>query len=385
MAAVALIVFDQGGPGPAGQAFEGTVAGGAVTVDNDDDTDVTSFTFTMLDVPPGSAVATGTMATGGPPSTASFTPDVSGSYRVQLEVSGASTSDKDIRCFGIRNARGIIIPPYQRNPEPLPLPGSGLPGAKPDEQNYGGQTRGWAGDRSSGQLEEYFLTYDDLPFTTVTATPFTAAAVGEPPLYLVDLTAIGSNAIFNLPTTGWRVGQRFRVVHYTGTNYILSVVPPGGHNINGLSQVDMLWPAGGDFLYLGGVNWLMPSASWDTYERSLVAGVENVDVTGFQSIGASILLNPAQFPNGTFVWNVVIETSNAADAAEIRLYNVTLGAVVAGAVLSTTNLTPTPLSAAFTPAVGPNLYSAQLRLQTTGAPNIATCRQAQVTTQWMQP
>ncbi len=170
MAATALIVFDQGGPGTAGQAFEGTLTGGVVTVDNDDDTGVSLLTYTMLDVPPNSGVSIGAMASGAPPQTATYTPDLPGSYRVQLEATGGGTTDTDIRCFGVRNARGIIIPPYQRNPDPLPFPGSLILGAKPDEQNYGGQARGWAGDRASGQLEEFFQTYDDTTTRTVTTT-----------------------------------------------------------------------------------------------------------------------------------------------------------------------------------------------------------------------
>lgn len=114
------------------------------------------------------------------------------------------------------------------------------------------------------------------------------------------------------------------------------------------------------------------------HEKSIVAGVENTQSIGFQSIGTSTLIDPADFPSGTYTWEAVIETTNAADGAEIRLFNITLGSPVAGTVLSTTNLIPTHLSAIISLATGQNLYSAQLRLQTTGFPNTATCRQAQI-------
>lgn len=384
MAAVALIVFDQGGAGPAGQAFEGTVAGGLVTVDNDDDTDASTFEFTMLDVPPGSTVPTGSMASGAPPSTASFTPDKPGSYRVQLEVSDGAVTNTDIRCFGIRNVRGIIIPPYQRNPNPLPLLGTGLPGAKPDEQNYGGQARGWAGDRASGQLEEFFATYDDLPYQMVTGTPFLVSPTDEP-LYVVNMTTIGSNAVINTPTSGWRTGQHLRVHAWGNTAYTLTINPPFGHTFDGLSPLVMRAPNTADLVYLGGSAWGILGAKSDVYERSLVAGIETAGNTGFQAIGGSAMLDPANFSNGSTTWSSVISTTNAADAAEVRLYNLTLGSVVAGSVLSTTSLTPAVVSGAVTLAPGPNLYEAQLRLQTTGAPNQATCRQAQVTINWLQP
>lgn len=385
MAAVALILFNQGGPGTAGEAFEGTLTGGLVTVTNDDDTDVATFTLTMLDVPPDSAVATGVMATGAPPTTASFTPDVPGSYRVKLEVEDSSgTVDTDIRVFGIRNPRGFIFPPYQRNPDPLPHPGSGLPGAKPDEQNYNGQARGWAGDRASGQLEEFMTKYDDLPYRQISGTPFTAVPGTDPPGYLVDMTAIGGDAVFNLPVSGWRANQRIRIHAYGNTAYKLTV-NPGACPIDGYSTVVMRAPNTLDLVRIGATEWFMVGAKTDTYERSLVAGIETVGVTGFQAIGGTVALNPDDFLNGSATWKAVISTTDGADAAEIRLYNLTLGTAVAGSTLSTTALTPTEVSAGVTLASGSNLYEAQLRLQTTGSPNQATCVQAQVAIDWMQP
>jgi len=384
MAAVALIVFDQGGPGTAGQAFEGTLAGGAVTVTNDDDTDVSTYTLTMLDVPPGSSVPLGVLSTGAPPSTAGFTPDVAGSYRVQLEVSDGSLVNTDIRCFGIRNARGIIVPPYQRNPDPLPLLGTGIFGEKPDEQNYGGQARGWAGNRSSGQLEQFFQTYDDFPYQMVTATPFVVSPTDEP-LYVVNMTTIASDAVINTPTSGWRTGQHLRVHAWGNTAYTLTINPPAGHTFDGLSSLVMRAPNTADLVYLGGSAWAILGAKSDVYERSLVAGIETVGVIGFQAIGGSAVLDPANFPNGTTDWTATISTTSGLDAAEIRLYNLTLGSAVAGSTLATAALTPTVVSASVTLATGANVYEAQLRLQTTGAPNQATCRQAQVAINWLQP
>jgi len=384
MAAVALIVFDQGGPGPAGQAFEGTVAGGLVTITNDDDTDVNSYEFTMLDVPPGSAVPTGSMTSGAPPSSATFTPDVPGSYRVQLEVTGTSTSGTDIRCFGIRNARGIIIPPYQRNPNPLPLLGTGIAGAKPDEQNYGGQARGWAGDRSSGQLEQFFQTYDDLPYKYISTPGFIASPGVEEPFYVVNMTAIGADTTFSIPSTGWRDYQRIRIHAYGNSAYTLTI-NPATNPIDGLATLEMRAPNTLNIVRIAGTGWMMMGAKTDVYERSLVAGVETVQVIGFQAIGGSATLTPEDFPNGSAIWTAVISTTTAIDAAEVRLFNLTLGATVAGSVLSTTALTPTVVSAPVTLAAGANVYEAQLRLQTTGAPNVATCRQAQVAINWLQP
>jgi len=191
MPATALIVFDQGGPGTAGEAFEGST-GSLVTVTNDDNTDVTSWTITLTDVPPDSALVPGVLGTAVDNTpTASFTPDVAGSFRILLEVSDGVTPDTDIRNFGIRNTRGFIFPSYGLLPDPKPVTGSGLPGSKPNEYNFGGQTRGWSGDRASGLLEEFMTKYDDLPSTVVTAGPY-AAPTDTTPLTVVDSDTVGA-------------------------------------------------------------------------------------------------------------------------------------------------------------------------------------------------
>lgn len=385
MAVTALILFNQGGAGTPGWAFEGTVDDGLVVITNDDDTNVASWRITLLDVPPGSAVVPGVLASAdsGTP-TANFTPDVQGSYRIELEVFDAiafgGATDKDIRNFGIRNARGIIVPPYQKLPDPLPVTGEGKPGEKPNEQNYGGQARGWTGNRTDGQLEEFFNTYDDLRTFTVSSTPFTAAATDVPPVYYINVTG---PATFNLPSS-FRTGQRFRVVA-APTVTLLTVVPPGGYNIDGLSSVKMFGGTSGVFVWRGGSNIMILGSKKDKYERTLVAAIESAENTGFTTIGSTII-TPEDYVNtsGT-TWEAILETTSGADAAEIRLFNVTTASVVAGSVLSTASLTPVLVSASVTLAAGQNLYEAQLRLQTTGAPNRATCKQAQLIIQWMQP
>lgn len=382
MAVTALIQFTQSAsPGVAGRAYVGTVAGGIVSIANNDNSNVTDWTITLLDVPPGSALVPGVLATG-PSATpaATFTPDVPGSYRILISVTDGVNIDKDVRNFGIPNIRGFIIPSYQKLPDPLPVTGSGQPGEKPDEQNYGGQGRGWAGTRTDGQLEYYFNTYDDLPIKTVASTPFTAAATNEEPLYWVN---VAGAATFNLPS-GARIGQRFRVAA-SSTVTLLTVVPPGGHTIEGLSSVVAFGRGSGTFVYRGSSLWVMIGAKADKYERTIVAASEDTDQTGFVSIGSTVIA-PEDYPNTTSVlWQAIIETTLGADQAEIRLYNVTTASVVGSSTLSTANLTPTPVSATVSLAAGVNVYEAQLRLQTTGTPNRATCKQAQLIINWMQP
>lgn len=392
MTAVALTRFTQGAPGIAGQAFVGTIAGGAVTVANNNNADVASWRITMLYVPPGSAVATGVLDSGnGATPSASFTPDVPGPYRVMVEVfessgqSGARSTD--IRCFGVRNTRGFIAPPYQKNPDPLPLPSSGLPTAKPDEQNYDGQVFGWAGNGSDGQLNHFLTAYDDGHFATVGATPFSPTALSAP-VSVVNLSTIGGNAVVNLPSANVRVGQRFRVVAFGGAiGNIVTINAPGGHTIAGLASIVVLAGASAEIEFLGGTSWTLIGARRMREERTLVGTAATTPVqAGFTSIGAAYV-DLGEFPNLLAVtWRAVIETTNALDACEVRLFNATTLAVVGSSLKSSASLVPAIVAEnAITLAAGANIYEAQIRLATTGAPNLATCKQAQLIFHWLQP
>lgn len=132
----AQIKFVQGAEAPpSGQALLGTVGLQVTASDGSGDGPVTSYTWTMLDVPPGSAVSTGLM---GNTTAVLFTPDVPGGYLVKLQtnVLGVITTD----------TRAVLVPydtDYNRVIPPYDSPGSAL--------NVAGQTRGW-----SKYLEPYF-------------------------------------------------------------------------------------------------------------------------------------------------------------------------------------------------------------------------------------
>lgn len=144
----ALLRFVQGpNSDSAGRAVAGTLTDGACTVSNGNNAGVISWKYEMLYVPPGSLVPLTVQGPGAFP-TFSFTPDVAGSYRIRLTVANSTASDinTDIRCFCVPFPGGIIAPPYQRNPAPLPLTGAG---GKPDEMNIAGQPHGWDGINSA--------------------------------------------------------------------------------------------------------------------------------------------------------------------------------------------------------------------------------------------
>ena len=157
MAAVALLKFTQGtNVGIGGWAFVVTdPAAGSVSIENDDNTDVDSWSVELVYAAPGSALVPGVLASGvgGSPPAASFSPDVPGPYRVVLRVFDTSMVENvDIRDIIVPLPyRGFLVAPFQRLPQQLPLLGSGEPGEKPDEMNVGGQPYGWAGDDDSSR------------------------------------------------------------------------------------------------------------------------------------------------------------------------------------------------------------------------------------------
>ena len=171
MAATALIRFVQSIlVGPNGQALIGTI-GVTVTVENSDNTDVAEWLIELLyvepnsilgPIPPGTPVILGQAINNTP--SATFDPDVSGSYRVRLTVWDAlGTPNVDIRVFSVPlPGHGIILPPYQKRPDPLPLPGSGNPAAKPEEMNFDDQPYGWCGDDSHQLLNQTLIRLDGI-------------------------------------------------------------------------------------------------------------------------------------------------------------------------------------------------------------------------------
>ena len=162
MTASALTKFTQGASVASGQALKGTV-GTAVTVENVDNTDVASWQIDLLYVDPASGLSATTIAYDDDDNTpsGSFLPDVTGCYRLAVKVWSSinrpgDPDSVDYRIFVVPEANGLIVPPPQLWPEPLPHPSSGLDGAKPNEFNLGGQEAGWSGNGASdgflGQL-----------------------------------------------------------------------------------------------------------------------------------------------------------------------------------------------------------------------------------------
>ncbi len=135
--------------------------GDSITAQNSDDTGVDTWKFVLAEIPPGSALTLGdTQGPSNVANTYTFVPDVPGTYRILLKVTPDGDGTTDIRDVLVPfTRRGIICPPFQGVPAPLPLPGSGDPNAKDNEMNISGQYRGWMGDDTPGQQLLYQSLY----------------------------------------------------------------------------------------------------------------------------------------------------------------------------------------------------------------------------------
>jgi hypothetical protein len=226
MAAVALLKFSQGlNVGADGLALKGVI-GTAVNVQNSDNTGVVSWQIDLVYSDPASAVFPATPYAFNDNSNtpfAAFTPDVRGCYRFVLSVwdvpnrFGPPTS-RDIRIFAVPEVHGLVAPPAQLWPRPLPVPASGETGNRPNEFNFDGQPDGWAGNGADdGLLNELVRRVDStvssarqekLTVTLNGQTAFTLSAAttsdttvvmyvnGVKQAYGIDYTASGADVTY---------------------------------------------------------------------------------------------------------------------------------------------------------------------------------------------
>lgn len=402
MAAIALIKLTQAS-GPtdvAGRAVEGTLTGvpasDKVTVTNNDNTDVNNWDIELLYDPPGSAlgavpgtpVMLGTAVSSTP--SATFIPDVAGSYRIRLTVrDSAGTPNIDIRDFGIENENGIIVPPYQKLPDSLPVLGSGTAGEKPNEQNYGGQAYGWAGDRSSKLYETHLKTYRDARILDVSTTPFTAIAE-EATHYRVLTSTIGGASTFNLPT-GARVGQSITVFDGESAADLntIGVVAVGGDAfLDGTTQVSISNKNGQVTVRkVAASTWMVEYLNQLFDVTPVFSGVGSVDQISYVRIGSFPYSGLLDGADTTYQLTYILETTDAVTPiyAEARIYNVTDSVAVANTetLATVSSLIPVkviknPTFADWNAGAG-KVYELQIKMSTTGVPaDRITCTYCEV-------
>src|SRR6266404_6566064 len=115
MSVAAALAFSQpggGGVGAPGFAMIGS-SGLAVTASNGNNTGVTKWTYMLLDAPPTSALfgSIGVVQTGSTP-TWTFSPDVPGTYELQITTTDGVTSATDTRVFVVQEQTGHIMPAF---------------------------------------------------------------------------------------------------------------------------------------------------------------------------------------------------------------------------------------------------------------------------------
>lgn len=174
MAAIALLKFIQGlRVGDDGHALIVNAAVLTSIENGGDNTDVKSWRLELLFGPPSSTfevlpdipVLLAESNNGSVPAS-DITPQVGfyGCYRVRLivwnEVDFQGVKDTDIRNICVLTPLSFtVLPPFQEAPEPLPTPGSGLPGEKPGELNFEGQPWGWSGPTFTGVYGQAFAQF----------------------------------------------------------------------------------------------------------------------------------------------------------------------------------------------------------------------------------
>jgi hypothetical protein len=100
---------------------------------------------------------------------------------------------------------------------------------------------------------------------------------------------------------------------------------------------------------------------------------------GYQTVGAFTINSNDYVSDAYFVFQAIIETTDAVVEAQIRLFNSTTALAVAGTDLSTSSVAPTVVETSFTPDSGENIYLVQLKgSQAGGVDDFVSCKNAVV-------
>lgn len=111
------------------------------------------------------------------------------------------------------------------------------------------------------------------------------------------------------------------------------------------------------------------------HEIPIVLGSQTTSFDTYTRIG-TIRINSSSYSISSVSFEVHFETSDAANTASIRLYNVTDATIVASSTFTTTSGSTSIQSAAITLASGQKDYEVQLKLATTDTNEVATCTRA---------
>lgn len=219
------------------------------------------------------------------------------------------------------------------------------------------------------------------------ATTFVVATVSSAPVDNTGWFTVGISVSDNNGT--FSNNQTCGLTFFSGSSGSLTAPIPDQDGYIAIAS-------GGDFVYLKGTSdgdvltWNEISETWESSsvptgglgptKLTVLAGLQSTDTTGFSVISA-FEFDAADYDGySTITFNALIETSNAADDVEIRLYNLTGAYILTSSILSSSStetvLVTTDITSDINPGSG--IYEVQLRLTTTGSPNLAICKRAEL-------
>lgn len=291
MTVSAEIKFTQGATvGPDGQALFGSV-GSAVHASNVSDASVVSWTWTIVDVPPGSAVPVGLISDGPTPSL-TFTPDVTGGYLVQLDVfDSAGRSSTDLRVFGVKELSGRFVPPFKARAAAL---------------NFAGQARGWA-----PYAETYLRAVDKRASRVVTTSGAITAADEQ-----VVAGSLSAPITLTLPASPV-LGRRLLVADGLGGAQSHNITVSGGANtINGQSTIVLLSNFASVELQWTGTTWSILNFSSGATTPASGGWVTDYD-SDWSQLPTSVVSGNGNFAIDGKTWTV----ANFANAGTFQITN----------------------------------------------------------------
>jgi hypothetical protein len=222
--------------GQAGKPRRDLVLGQPVVVRNVDDTDVSRWLWSILDRPIGSTVVLASVSS----PQAIFTPDVDGSYRIQLQVNDGLLEERQILVAAIENSLGHRLPAAGEQANE-----TNFPGIPPDDgwsKDVERILRAWPGPQylsaaakesiASGSASELFafgglgLPQGAGEITGADFIDIDASAVGDPPTVngyaFADIpgeSALASVCVVtvDLDTTGCTAGDQWAMILLTTT------------------------------------------------------------------------------------------------------------------------------------------------------------------------
>lgn len=123
MTSANIVINQSGAPaGVAGQARSDLAIGTPVVLTNNDNAGVRTFRWSLKAPPGSSAVLTATIAP-----TTQFTPDIAGSYRIELEVNNGRGANRQVLIAAVLDSNGLRYPALREG----------------SEFNEGGNVDGW--------------------------------------------------------------------------------------------------------------------------------------------------------------------------------------------------------------------------------------------------